>query len=112
MKLKIYSIYDSVAQAFQKPFYMHNDGEALRMFQQAVNDPHENNVINKHPEQFTLFHVGEWEDKNATIDTATPKAIGLGIEYVEPSPQTELQEIKTLLQKLTEEKTPTLEAVK
>jgi hypothetical protein len=84
----MYSIYDSVAQAFRNPWYMHNDGEALRVFEQIVNDKsNKDNLVAQHPEQFTLFHIGEWDDKNATIESFTPKSIGLGVEYVDANPE-------------------------
>ena len=102
MKLKMYSIYDSIAQAFMKPMYFHNDGEALRIFEQAVNDENKENMIYKHPEQFTLFSIGEWDDKVAMVEQKTQehKPIGIGIEYKKEEKTTDLEEIKKLIQEL------------
>jgi len=66
MKIKIYSIFDSAASAYIPPFYMQNDGLAIRAFQDNVNAKEENN-ISRHPEQFSLHRLGEFDDQTATI---------------------------------------------
>jgi hypothetical protein len=97
MKLKIYSIYDSTAQAFGNPFYMHNDGMAIRAFQDMINSDKKENMVAAHPEQFTLFQVGTWDDKNAAIDTAEPKSIAIGVELINPENKTfTLDDLKAL----------------
>lgn len=64
-KLQIFSIYDKKAVAYQNPFFYHQKGQALRAFEDAVNDPQI--AFNKHPEDFSLFHIGEWDDSTGTI---------------------------------------------
>lgn len=82
MKLSVYSIFDSAASAFVQPFMMHNDGLAIRAFQDNVNAKEENN-ISKHPEQFTLFKLGEFDDKTAqyTLEDS-PKSIAIGVQLI------------------------------
>ena len=55
MKLNVYTIYDDTAKAYMQPFFMHNHGLAVRAFTDQVNRNDENNPLNKHPEQFTLY---------------------------------------------------------
>jgi hypothetical protein len=82
MELNIYSIYDSAAQAFVTPFHIHNDGLAIRAFQDQVNSKEENN-ISKHPEQFTLFKLGKFDDKKGEyIIEKTPVSIAIGVELI------------------------------
>lgn len=82
MNLKMYSLFDSAAQSFNNPIYMHNDGLAVRLFQDQVNSK-EDNQIKLHPEQFTLFRVGEWNDKDCTFNILdTPRSIALGVELI------------------------------
>jgi hypothetical protein len=82
MKLKMYTFLDSAAQAFTTPFFMHNDGLAIRAFQDNVNSSEENNM-SLHPEQFTLFQVGEWDDKSASVETLeAPRKLALGVELI------------------------------
>jgi hypothetical protein len=59
---------------------MHNDGLAIRAFQDNVNAEQENN-ISKHPDQFTLFKIGEFDDATGEIKTDVVKSLGTGLEY-------------------------------
>ena len=68
MKLNVYSIHDSAAKAFTQPFFMHNDGLAIRAFQGNVNSKEGNN-ISDHPDQFTLYKIGEFDDVTLPIVT-------------------------------------------
>lgn len=82
MKMKMYTFFDSAAQAFTNPFFMHNDGLAIRAFQDNVNSSEENNM-SLHPDQFTLFKVAEWDDKNASMDVyETPQRVAIGVELI------------------------------
>jgi hypothetical protein len=80
MKLNVYSIFDSAAKAYTSPFFMHNDGLAIRAFQDNVNAEQENN-ISKHPDHFTLFKIGEFDDVTGEIKTDVVKSLGTGLEY-------------------------------
>jgi hypothetical protein len=80
MKLNVYSIFDTAAKAYTTPFFMHNDGLAIRAFQDNVNAEQENN-ISKHPDQFTLFKIGEFDDATGEIKTDVVKSLGTGLEY-------------------------------
>lgn len=81
---KMYSVFDAASQTFGLPFCAITDGLALRSFAEAVNDP--SSTLHKYPDQFTLFHVGEFDDSNAfTSIPSTPRSLGLAIEWVKPS---------------------------
>ena len=83
MEQNVYSIYDAAAQAFTPPFYMQNDGLAIRAFMDNVNAEEKNN-ISEHPDQFTLFKIAEFDDKTGTFkDLETNKSLGLGITFKE-----------------------------
>lgn len=63
--LKIFSIYDKASQAYMRPMFMPTKGIALRGFMDAVADPqHE---MHKHPRDYTLFELGEFDESNASI---------------------------------------------
>lgn len=61
MKLSIYSVYDTVARVFNKPFTEINDGTAIRVFTQSVKE-------NENKNDYTLYHLGEYFDHNGSID--------------------------------------------
>ena len=96
MKLNMYSIYDTAASAYTSPFFMHNDGLAIRAFQDNANTAE--SQINKHPRQFHLYKVAVWDDSNATIKTHEPECIAYAHELVNPNEtQTVADEIKKML---------------
>lgn len=65
MKLNAYVIFDSKAQIYNKPFFLINSSIALRSFQDITND--ENTDIHNHPEDFSLWLIGEYEDATAVF---------------------------------------------
>lgn len=78
--LKIFTVYDSKADAYMQPFFMRSHGEAVRSWIDAVNDP--NTAFNKHPEDFTLFEIGEFDDGSALFTPAVAKrSIGTAVEF-------------------------------
>ena len=82
---KLYSVYDSVAETWGKPFPMKNKGEAIRGFAQAVND--KQTQLNLHPEDYTLFEIGEWDDDRGIITIYDAKvSCGVAIEYITRDP--------------------------
>ena len=83
MKVFIFTIYDSKAETFNAPFFMTNEPQAVRGFSDAVNNPE--TPYGKHPEDYTLFLIGEYDDTTAEIITIAPKSIGVGVIFVNPS---------------------------
>lgn len=80
MILKIYTVYDSKVEAYLRPFFMQSRGEAIRAFTDAVND--QNTQFNKHPEDFTLFELGMYDDQNGGIEMHTAKvSLGTAVEF-------------------------------
>lgn len=81
---KVFAIFDSKVELFDKPNLCKSRGEAMRMFKDLVNES--GNVINKHPEDFTLFELGEYDsEKGKLIAHPTPVSCGVAIEYKEQS---------------------------
>lgn len=84
MRLKCFSVYDSKIGAFATPFAMKSKGEALRGWMDVVND--KNTAFNKHPEDYTLFELGEWDDETAQYtNLPAPLAIAPALEYIKES---------------------------
>lgn len=63
MILKMYSVYDMKVGTFSPPMFMHADGQAVRSLIDAAADP--NSLIGRHPGDFQLYRLGEWEDSTA-----------------------------------------------
>lgn len=60
MIAKYYAVRDEKVGAFMPPFPMRSDGEAIRGFVDACSD--KSTSFNKHPADFVLFRVGEFDD--------------------------------------------------
>lgn len=82
MKLNVYVIYDSAAKTYSRPMVLQNDGIALRAFMNMVNKDDGTDIYH-HPDQFTMFRIGEYNDQTALISAESPKSLGNGIEYQE-----------------------------
>lgn len=79
--MKLFVVYDSKAEVYQSIMPFRNKGEAIRGFAQGVNDP--NTQLNKHPEDFTLFEIAEWdEDKGIITPHDTKLSCGLATEFL------------------------------
>lgn len=80
MKLKVFSIYDSKAEAFMRPFFMRNAGEAVRAFETTVRD--ENTQFFQFPGDFTLFEVGEWDEDKGVFKNLDAKVnLGVAVQF-------------------------------
>lgn len=76
MKLLICSVRDSKADVFGVPFFMASRGHAIRSFSDEVNREAQDNIYYKHPEDFELFELGEFDDGLADFHIL-PKPVSL-----------------------------------
>lgn len=68
--LKVFSVLDSKAGAFLKPFCSPNQGTAVRDFSQGVYS--EGSPLNQFPEDFSLFELGEFDDTKGVFINREP----------------------------------------
>lgn len=76
---QIYTVYDEKAEAFLPPFFVPNRGIAIRAFSDCVNS--KDHQFGKHPADYTLFYLGDWDDNTAEFDLTARKSLGNGVEY-------------------------------
>lgn len=80
--MKMYSIYDSKAKYYMNPFIQRNHAEALRSLTQAVKDPQ--TTIAKHPADFVLMYLGDFNDENGQIDPSPERqSLAVAIELLD-----------------------------
>ena len=61
MIVNLYAVYDRCSGVYDGPIPGQSDGQMIRRFSDmAVGDTE----IGKHPEDYTLFRVGSWNDGN------------------------------------------------
>lgn len=61
----IFSVYDNKAEAYLQPFFATAPGLAVRMFQQAVNDPEHD--MSKYAADYNLFQIGSWHPQTGEL---------------------------------------------
>ncbi len=81
MMLLAFSVFDSKAEVFSKPFFEGTKGSAIRAFSDAVNE--EGHTFHKHAEDYTLFHVGAYDDSMGVfVEHSAPSSLGNALVFV------------------------------
>lgn len=63
---RIFSVFDEKAACFGQAFFAKTVGLAERQFMDAVND--DATEISRHPEDYTLWYLGTYNDEEGTFD--------------------------------------------
>lgn len=80
MKLEILSVLDLKAKTYGRPIADVTLGSARRGFGDACVSP--DGQFYKHPEDFVLMHLGEFDDQTGEIKTKAPEPIAKALDYV------------------------------
>lgn len=80
MRLFCYSIFDLKASVFNTPFFFRSRGEAVRAFIDLAND--NKSSISRHPEDYSLFEIGSWDDQSSTFESVAPVSLGIASSFV------------------------------
>lgn len=77
---QIFSVYDNKAKAFCFPFFAANKELALRYFANGANDATLQLCL--HPEDFSLFHLGSWDDETSKFSPFdAPQPLGIAASF-------------------------------
>lgn len=80
----MYAVRDAKANAFLSPNFFPSRGIAMREFGDAMVS--EKSFMFKHPEDFSLWYLGEFNDQSGNVKTQpAPELICNGLDF---SPQT------------------------
>lgn len=81
MKLQVFAIFDSKAEAFIQPWFSQTIGTAIRSFEQAVNE--DGHHFQKFSGDYTLFHLGDFDQvKGNFTQLKSPTNLGLAITFM------------------------------
>ncbi len=81
MKLQVFSVFDSKAEAFIQPWYSQTIGTAIRSFEQAVNT--EQHDFQKFAGDYCLFHLGDFDQvKGIFTQLQSPTNLGLALTFI------------------------------
>lgn len=81
MRTNLFSIFDTAAKRFKEPFYAPTVEYAIRMFRDTANLMRDDNPIAKFPEDYVLFHVGEFDQESGELTSWEPHSLGVAIQF-------------------------------
>lgn len=84
MKLYVFSVYDSAAEAYLRPYCAESKGLGVRAFSDAVND--EKSPMFHHAADYTLFLVGEFGQGSGELVGSAPVSLGNALTFREAKP--------------------------
>lgn len=83
MKLFVIAVRDRAADVFGQPGFYTSTGGAIRSFGDEINNPRDgNNMFCKHPEDFDLYLLGDFDDNTGLFNSESPKQIAVGKDLV------------------------------
>lgn len=80
MITKVFSVFDTKLACYGTPFFMLTRGAAIRTFSDLSND--EKSSINKHPHDYCLFELGEFDDVKGEIIPCVPTSLGTANTFI------------------------------
>ena len=80
MNHKLYSIYDTASGVYNQIFQCKTHGEATRIFKDLSISADTN--IGKHPEDYSLWYIGLWNDNDGKITKVTKECLATALEMV------------------------------
>ncbi len=78
MKDQIFTVYDTKAKAYLPPFFLPQQGMATRVFADLCNQ--EGHQFNKHPEDYSLYTIGTFDNIKAKIIEIDPLLLYTGLQ--------------------------------
>lgn len=85
MKYKVVCVYDSGIESYAVPAFVMNVAGAIRSFGDECKRPGSDerpNQLNLHPDSFSLFLLGEFDDSTGEFSCGKPSQIATAREFV------------------------------
>ena len=84
MKLVVMSVRDRASDVFGRPYFSPSVGGAKRSFRDEINRVSDDNMLNRHPEDFDLYELGFFYDDEGTFELHDkPRQVEIGKDCVE-----------------------------
>jgi hypothetical protein len=80
MRMNVYSVFDRASGVYDRPWCAHSDQAACRSFSDVACDA--DHPVGKHPDDFTLFRVGTWNDEKGELRASSVEKVINGAEAV------------------------------
>jgi hypothetical protein len=75
MHLFVVCVKDRAAEVFNRPFFVPHRNVAIRDFTDEVNRVAADNQLNKHPDDFDLYLLGEFNDNTGEFSISNPQVL-------------------------------------
>lgn len=82
MIYQVVVVRDRTADVFGVPTFTTAIGVAIRSFADEVNRADPNNMFHRHPDDFDLYHIGLYNDEDASFSVHPPRQIAIGKDLV------------------------------
>lgn len=79
---KVCAVFDSAVQTFGQPFFVPAVGAATRSFSDEVNRKAADNALAAHPEDYTLYELGEFDDVTGEFHSEGKRVLARGKDVV------------------------------
>ncbi len=83
MKQQIYAIFDTCAGIYDSPHFGNSDDIVKRQFQDIATGT--DNPICKHPEHYSLYRLGGWDNTNGNIRDENNECLWTALEAISQS---------------------------
>ncbi len=80
MKQQIYAIFDTCSGIYDSPHFSNADDIVKRQFQDIANT--EENPISKHPEHYSLWRLGAWDNTTGKITDEANECLCTALEML------------------------------
>lgn len=82
MILSVFSVFDSKARLYARPFFVQNEAVAKRLFAWLTRDPQSD--VSKAPADYTLFRIAQFNDETGVLEKVEPHVnLGNGAQFSE-----------------------------
>ncbi len=98
MKQQIYAIYDSCAGIYDSPHFANSDDIVRRQFQDIATAA--DNPISKHPEHYSLWRLGAWDNNDGKINNEANECLWQALEAITQSQVMDKEKIEELNKQL------------
>lgn len=89
MILQMFSIFDTKTGIFHVPFFVPHAAIAKRAVSDLVQDL--STSIGRHPADYSLYHLGEFDDATAALQSGPPNSLGSLIQFLPQHPALPLE---------------------
>lgn len=79
MNFIVLSVRDRAVEAFGRPIFVPAVGAGIRSFQDEINRVAEDNLMNRHPDDYDLYELGRFDDSSGRFHLLEePRQIAIG----------------------------------